>query len=506
MSLQRKRRRLRVEQLQARHLMAADFSFVPETGGSGPVFGGPVDGGTTGFPFVPSQSPFEIVFNFGSIIRLDAEAIQAFERGANQWRQHIEDPVTLFVDVDFQDLPDGILGGALSASENVPYSVLREALVNDAATEVDDSIIASLPVVDDLHFNTPAGTTVETGSLGVEIDVTRANLKALGLLTPDDPDYLLPDASLVFDIALAPAIGDFFTTDTGVNQGTNSGVDDPFPPGFEFLTLSQSVTTVSDIRSFLEETVVHELGHALGFLSSVDFIAPNGTSPVVAPTAFDLFRFAKDLRTFNPVFANDFATFSRELRPGVNSVLDFVIDDWNIQDVEYPVERGTGVSGQQASHWLDEDLAGRTIGIMDPTASPTGITNISLADLRIFDMIGWDIAAPGQSLTDPIDDPRILPQDVNSDGTVTATDALIVINTLSRSEAQTGTDVNLDGQTTALDALNVINYLASAIRVNTASGEFVELAPVDRPVDDVDDELSAVDLAFGEIGSPDVNL
>ena len=44
--------------------------------------------------------------------------------------------------------------------------------------------------------------------------------------------------------------------------------------------------------------------------------------------------------------------------------------------------------GAQASHWKD----GLGIGIMDPTFGPGELGLLTFADLRAFDVIGWDLA------------------------------------------------------------------------------------------------------------------
>lgn len=89
-----------------------------------------------------------------------------------------------------------------------------------------------------------------------------------------------------------------------------------------------------------------------------------------------------------------------------------------------------------------------------------------------------------------VDSPRhhaASPHDVNGDGTVTALDALLIINDLSRNESRmleyherTGPsiDVNNDGAVTALDALLVINWLSrqgwSSAEGEGEAGESVE--------------------------------
>jgi hypothetical protein len=61
--------------------------------------------------------------------------------------------------------------------------------------------------------------------------------------------------------------------------------------------------------------------------------------------------------------------------------------------------------------------------------------------------------------TQPIKE-KSLPFDVNGDHKVSASDALAIINRLSKQQQDTEYDVNRDGEVTALDALQVINYLA----------------------------------------------
>lgn len=89
--------------------------------------------------------------------------------------------------------------------------------------------------------------------------------------------------------------------------------------------------------------------------------------------------------------------------------------------------------------------------------------------------------------------------DVSGDGTVTAIDALRVINAISRSSAEgedsqlladDATDVNADGRTSAIDAMMIINYLSHQhLPPSTIAG-------IDQIADDDDDDdrIAAVDL------------
>ena len=54
------------------------------------------------------------------------------------------------------------------------------------------------------------------------------------------------------------------------------------------------------------------------------------------------------------------------------------------------IPMATGVyngDGDQASHWKDN----MNLGIMDPTAAPGEVLNISENDLIAMDLIGWEV-------------------------------------------------------------------------------------------------------------------
>ncbi|MEM6469820.1 MAG: NF038122 family metalloprotease [Planctomycetota bacterium] len=422
------------------------------------------------------DSPLEIEFLFGPSIRTSPEALELVESAANRWRQFIEDPVTVLIEIDLvSDLPDNILGGAISSTMDIDYGTLRQALIDDALIEPDDAITDSLPTPDQLTWNAPLGTLVDPN-----IELNTASAKALGLLNPNDPDYLLPDATIILNASFFNAV----TNPGGAGDGGGDEPDVPdVPPGVDPGDLQSDhffvppgryanedvqfhgdvsdVQFLTEISDAFEATVVHEIGHALGFRSGIDGVFEGN----LTPTVMDLFRFASDVRNFNPASPEEFSTFTRELRSNVEAEIDFVLDAWGTSQVAFPVERGVTGGGFQASHWLDEDLAGTNIGIMDPTGGIGTVSRITLADLRMFDLLGWDIAPPGQTLEQTAPDPRILPQDVNQDGTVSPADALMVINALnvsggSEAELAENLDVNQDGVTSAIDALLVINHLS----------------------------------------------
>ena len=96
------------------------------------------------------------------------------------------------------------------------------------------------------------------------------------------------------------------------------------------------------------------------------------------------------------------------------------------------------------------------------------------------------------------------PLDVDANGSIAPSDALIIIDTVNgaaqankRSEATanelaSATDVNKDGKTTPADALAVINWLSEKAQT-THGREAAQLAAaIDRAIDELDDELDAL--------------
>ena len=138
-----------------------------------------------------------------------------------------------------------------------------------------------------------------------------------------------------------------------------------------------------------QTAATHEIGHVLGFLSDTDDYDSDPTITDNA-TTLDLFRFnAANLPATDLQFTNN----PRELRPGQEASLDDLTN-------AYPMSTGANNGdGNQASHWQDDFLfdptsgtltIGPLIGIMDPTLNFGTIENISNADLRAMELIGYD--------------------------------------------------------------------------------------------------------------------
>jgi len=275
-----------------------------------------------------------VIFNIGGGVPNDA--IIALEEVSAFYQTAFTDPVNVTIDFSMQNLGGGILGATGSSFTLNTWSTTRSGLIN--GMDSDDSIQNSLPGPTTIPVRYDASTTNVTNEN--RCFFTRANHKA--------------------------TIGSLSGTDA--SMALNSTVNWDFDP---------SDGVPGNAQDF-QSVVVHEVGHALGFVSEVD----SGGSDI---DAMDIFRFTRtdDGDDFNPDSLAEFETTPR--------TVDFnnPDDDHNTDliTVEYRMADG---SPSQASHFRSEFPP---IGIMDPSQA-NGETFfpdfLQQSDIDVFDAIGWD--------------------------------------------------------------------------------------------------------------------
>jgi hypothetical protein len=294
-----------------------------------------------------------LTINFNPLNVIPGDAMAAITRGAAQWSSQFTDPITVNIDVSFENLGAPNIIANASTFELITtirgFDLVRGLLISDA--DADDGIVASLPTGSTVGFTLPPGFVLDTDAGGIpNVIGAKASFKALGLGGLDGI-FGPTDATLRFN--------DQFNFDLDNTNGV-SGMD-------------------------LETVAAHEIGHALGFISTVDdidFLQNLGLTGTVAPRLLDLFRFGSGA---NPSTAAEFTAFNRDLTPGQAAFTD---------DVDNEFAMSTGVNsgdGRQASHFKDDGLTGIHIGIMDPTLAFGTVFTVGPADLRALDLIGYDL-------------------------------------------------------------------------------------------------------------------
>ncbi len=132
--------------------------------------------------------------------------------------------------------------------------------------------------------------------------------------------------------------------------------------------------------------VIHEIGHALGFISGVDdnqwYASGSNSDPNsnyngnTIVTALDLFRFSPESSTQG----------IQDLSAGGEKY--FSLDGGSTVAAQF----ATGLEGDgfQGSHWKEAD-ANQAIGIMDPALARGEKSQIAQFDLLALEAIGWNV-------------------------------------------------------------------------------------------------------------------
>jgi hypothetical protein len=281
------------------------------------------------------------------------QAKNAFVRAAQTWEAIIRNPITMIIDVDFGPTRFGVpyepfvLGSTFAqdiGGANI-YTDVRNLLISGASSSRESQLYNALPVG---SVPTDLGRTTA-------INGPSAVFRAIGIIGP------VANPATETNFGPPPSIG--FNSNNQFDFDPSDGID---ANKYDF-----------------DATVVHEIGHALGFGSEVGSKELNPTSSIEASI--------QDLLRFRPgITMASFTTAPRILSSGGTHV-------FFAGGQEVPLSTGrndhTGGDTQQASHWKDDRLTGQFIGIMDPTLDAGRRETITDNDLLALDTMGFQVGA-----------------------------------------------------------------------------------------------------------------
>jgi hypothetical protein len=320
-------------------------------------------------------------FNFSYAPGLSLDQIKGFELAGKIWSTYLTDNVTLNIAIDLQkDFPGNAIAGSAPRLNTQKFDAFQKSLESDATSANDRLALQS----DNLTNKSFTGRFNNGNSNGngngngsesrdsTQLNVNSANAKALGLDLKGSSSLL--DGYIVMrDLK-----------DTGVNWD------------YDFARTGSAPSKTLDFLS----VAIHEIGHILGFQSSVDrpgWVDPNSSGDTFkkslddrskSVTPLDLFRYSDrskldpDKHGVRPVVV--------DLAIGGNPYLSLKNGDSPVAYFDTGVDTSQGGSGNQASHW-------KSGGIMNAVINQGSRPTISSSDLTALDVIGYDLVTQSAS-------------------------------------------------------------------------------------------------------------
>ena len=275
--------------------------------------------------------------------------IAAFQRAAAVWEARIKNPVTITINIDYgfnspggQPFGPNTLGSTGSVRTLVDYPGARTNLLAGASGASESAIYNQLPAT---------FVPTDTGNGGV-VSMNKSVAFALGIP--------VSSGQLVATMGFNKNFPFDFNPDDGINP------------------------TQTDFNS----VATHEIGHALGFTSNA------GVGSTAEVSIWDLFRFRPGTTP------GTFTTAQRVMSIGGSQVYytgqNFLVEGLATTELALSTGGPAGVSsgggdGSQSSHWKDDSLTGKFIGIMDPSIGPGRHEDVNDNDFAAIELLGWNL-------------------------------------------------------------------------------------------------------------------
>jgi PEP-CTERM motif len=320
-----------------------------------------------------------------------------FDIAAAYWSSVLTDNSTINLRIGFTSLGAGILGSTSSTRAAAYVENVYAALAADRTSALDAQAVANLKAL------TPSATfsgfqALDAITSGYQNVATKAGVNTA--TTRLDNDGSANNIVLNANTANLKALG--FTTDAAGNNITNV-VDGSVTFSSNFAFDFDPTNGIGDGSYDFIGVAIHEIGHALGFVSGVDTYdvvgGPNGPNAAAflasANNRIDEFRIMSILDLYR------YSANGLDWSVGGNTWFSIDGGGQLFGDSRTSTGRFNG-DGNQASHWKDNQYAPRTnplcanpistpIGIMNPTIGACESGAITGLDLAAFDAMGYNV-------------------------------------------------------------------------------------------------------------------
>jgi hypothetical protein len=323
-----------------------------------------------------------------------SQAEQGFKIAAAYWESVITNNVTLNFGVGYSSLGPGIIGSTGSSGMDFSVKSFETAFnaTKSSSTLDQAAVLPTLSSSGAMKMITSAsgagGNGVDTSSRVYDTDTNGSRS--------------INNKLLYLNTSVVEAVGGTAVYDNASNPD-HLDADITFSSDFGF-DFDPSNGTTAHTFDFIG-TAIHEMGHALGFVSGVDeydyFGGPHGPANAVA--FGNTFNF-NTTSWFSSLDLFRYSTDPTNVAPGTGPVLDMAVKSPAYFSIDGGATQVLGSShfatgayngdGDQASHWKDNNGAdGCTVqlGIMDPTECYAQADYVTALDLAAIDAIGWNL-------------------------------------------------------------------------------------------------------------------